>query len=144
MKYLKLFVMLIFVIFVFSGYSHAQPEPDSEGFIFYTDPNRPYPNTESDNSRCLARAVVVEIECRTNSGVVCGWVSVEGVCNWGTPDVDCCKTQQQIDSLYERAYARACQVAIYEDDCPSYNSNLYTCHEVLQFGFKIPAKCRYY
>ena len=144
MKNSIIFTMLIFFVFLFSGYSYAQPEPDSEGFIIYSDPNRSYPNTESDRSGCLARSVVVDIECRDNFGKVCGWVSVEGTCNWGTPDVDCCKTQQQIDSLYQRVYARACQAAIYEDSCPSHNPRLYTCHEVPQFGFKVPAKCSSY
>lgn len=138
-----IFLYIFFLLsFVFFGISHAQVGPDSEGIIFYTDPESPFPETESDRSGCLARSVVVEIICYVPWSPrprVCGFTRAESPCNWGTPDVYCCKTQQEIDSLRRRVYARACQKALTDGTCPS-NPIYYWCVEKDGFYTK-PAQC---
>lgn len=139
------FSLALFILFCISGTSHAQSGPDAEGTIFYTDPDSPFPDTGSDRSECLAKSVVVHVRCYVpghhGKWWPCGWSIAETYCNWGTPDVYCCKTQHQIDMLRQSVYARACRQAKYDGACPHHSPTAYWCREYNEWGASIGPAC---
>jgi len=83
---------------------------DSTGAYYYNSPDEPLQPDSKLRSDCLSKWVTSEVKC-SSTGYFCGWAKVSMRCNYGTPDQDCCKTQQQVQYTWEQAREKAYQAA---------------------------------